>query len=56
MKLTTGISSNYVQGWDVVKALRELIQNNLDSREFEQALLDVAVGMMLRGGKKVKHN
>jgi hypothetical protein len=33
MKLTTGISSNYVQGWDVVKALRELIQNNLDSRQ-----------------------
>ena len=27
-----------------------------NTREFEQALLDVAVGMMLRGGKKVKHN
>lgn len=33
MKLNTGISPNYVKGWDSIKALRELIQNNLDSRQ-----------------------
>jgi len=33
MKLTTGISPKYVQNWNVEKAVREIIQNYLDSRE-----------------------
>ena len=36
MKLQTGISPKYVKGWDIPKAIREVIQNYLDSRkEFE---------------------
>lgn len=36
MKLRTGISPNYVRGWDVTKALREIVQNYLDTlQEFK---------------------
>ncbi len=31
--LTTGISPQYVRGWDVEKAIREIVQNDLDSRK-----------------------
>lgn len=31
-RITTGISPNYVKNWDTVKAIRELIQNYLDSK------------------------
>ena len=33
MKLQTGISPKYVKGWDVEKAIREIIQNYLDTRK-----------------------
>lgn len=33
MKIPTGISPNYVKGWDITKAIREIIQNYLDSRK-----------------------
>ena len=32
-KLETGISPNYVKGWTIAKALRELVQNHLDSKQ-----------------------
>lgn len=32
-KLQTNISPDYVKGWDTAKAIRELIQNYLDSRQ-----------------------
>jgi hypothetical protein len=36
MKLQTGISPNYIPGWDGAKALREIIQNYLDTlQEFK---------------------
>lgn len=36
MKLRTGISPNYVKGWDITQALREIIQNYLDTlQEFK---------------------
>jgi len=31
-RIVTGISPNYVKNWDTVKAIRELIQNYLDSK------------------------
>ena len=33
MRLQTGISPNYVKGWDISKAIREVLQNYLDSRQ-----------------------
>lgn len=33
MLLTTGISPKYVKNWDTAKALREILQNHLDSKK-----------------------